>query len=91
MNKQELISAVAEKVNFTKKDVETTINAVFEEISNSLQSQVEVKVTGFGIFTTVTRAARSGRNPSTGEAIEIPETIAVKFKPSSVLKELVKE
>lgn len=91
MNKQELINAVAEKTNFTKKDIETTLNAVFEEISQSLRIQEEVKISGFGIFTTVTRAARSGRNPSTGEAIEIPETIAVKFKPSSVLKELVKE
>ena len=84
MNKQELISAAAEKTGFSKKDTEMTINAALETIVQALEENEKVQLVGFG---SKQRAARIGRNPKTKEAIEIPASKAPVFKPSKALKD----
>ena len=87
MNKQELISAAAEKTGFSKKDTEMTINAALETIVQALEENEKVQLVGFGSFEVKKRAARVGRNPKTKEAIEIPASKAPVFKPSKALKD----
>ena len=87
MNKQELISAAAEKTGFSKKDTEMTINAALETIVQALEENEKVQLVGFGSFEVKKRAARIGRNPKTKEAIEIPASKAPVFKPSKALKD----
>lgn len=87
MNKQELISAAAEKTGFSKKDTEMTINAALETIVQALEENEKVQLVGFGSFEVKQRAARIGRNPKTKEAIEIPASKAPVFKPSKALKD----
>ena len=87
MNKQELISAAAEKTGFSKKDTEMTINAALETIVQALEEKEKVQLVGFGSFEVKQRAARIGRNPKTKEAIEIPASKAPVFKPSKALKD----
>ncbi|HIS73022.1 MAG TPA: HU family DNA-binding protein [Candidatus Scatomorpha pullicola] len=89
MNKNELISAVAEKTGLTKKDTEAVISATFEAITEGLVAGEKVNVVGFGIFDVKTRAERTGHNPRTGEAISIPATRLPQFKPGKTLKEAV--
>lgn len=89
MNKLELISAVAEKSNLTKKDTEIVLNALIETITNELGNKGEVKLVGFGTFCTSERKERTGRNPQTNEAITIPACTVPKFKASKVLKDAV--
>ena len=76
MNKQELISAAAEKTGFSKKDTEATVTAVLETIISALEDNEKVQLVGFGSFEVKERAARIGRNPKTKEAIEIPASKA---------------
>ena len=89
MNKQELISAAAEKTGFSKKDTETTVTAVLETIISALEDNEKVQLVGFGSFEVKERAARIGRNPKTKEAIEIPASKAPVFKPSKALKDIL--
>ena len=89
MNKQELISAAAEKTGFSKKDTEATVTAVLETIISALEDNEEVQLVGFGSFEVKERAARIGRNPKTKEAIEIPASKAPVFKPSKALKDVL--
>ncbi len=89
MNKQELISAAAEKTGFSKKDTEMTINAALETIVQALEENEKVQLVGFGSFEVKQRAARIGRNPKTKEAIEIPASKAPVFKPSKALKDVL--
>ena len=89
MNKTELIAAVAEKAGLTKKDAERVINATFESIPASLVAGDKVQVSGFGIFETKKREARTGRNPHTKETIQIPATRVPGFKASKSLKDAV--
>ena len=89
MNKQELISAAAEKTGFSKKDTEATVTAVLETIISALEDNEKVQLVGFGSFEVKERAARIGRNPKTKEAIEIPASKAPVFKPSKALKEIL--
>lgn len=91
MNKNELITAVAENAEITKKDAEKTLSAILEIITDSLVNDEEVKITGLGTFKVAERAARNGVNPQTGETIKIPAKKAPTFKASSVLKQAVKE
>lgn len=80
MNKLELITNVAEKTGFSKKQATEAVEAVLGSIKET--SKVEdVKLAGFGVFKPTLKKARTGRNPSTGAAIEIPEKKGVKFKP----------
>ena len=89
MNKQELISAAAEKTGFSKKDTEATVTAVLETIISALEDNEKVQLVGFGSFEVKESAARIGRNPKTKEAIEIPASKAPVFKPSKALKDIL--
>ncbi|GMA50524.1 transcriptional regulator [Alicyclobacillus contaminans] len=90
MNKNELVNKVAEQTGLKKKDAEQAVNSVFAAIEEALAAGEKVQVIGFGTFETRKRAARSGRNPQTGEVIEIPESTVPAFKPGNRLKELTK-
>ncbi|HEY8342678.1 MAG TPA: HU family DNA-binding protein [Calditerricola sp.] len=90
MNKQEIIARIAEKSGLTKKDVETVVNAVLDEITEALRAGEKVQFVGFGTFETRKRSARTGRNPQTGETINIPEAVIPAFRAGNKLKEAVK-
>ena len=90
MNKTELINAVAEKSSLSKKDATSAVDAVFEAITDSLQSGDKVQLIGFGNFEVRERAARKGRNPQTGKEIEIAASKVPAFKPGKALKDAVK-
>ena len=89
MNKAELVAAVAEKTALSKKDSEKAINAAFDAITAALKAGEKVAVVGFGGFEVKERAARTARNPRTGEEIEIAASKAVSFKPGKALKDEV--
>lgn len=86
MNKNELINAVAERTQLTKKDSEKAVTAVFDVIAEQLANDEKVVLVGFGTFEVRHRAARKGRNPSTKEEIMIPATKAPAFKAGKNLK-----
>ena len=87
MNKSQLIAAVAEKSNMTKKDAEAAVNAVTETIISALKDGDKVQLVGFGTFEVKTRGARTGRNPKTGESIEVPASKHPAFSASKALKD----
>lgn len=89
MNKAELVAAVAEKSELTKKDAEKAVNAVVASVTEALQKGEKVQVVGFGTFEVRQRAAREGLNPATKEKIHIPATKAPVFKAGKALKESV--
>ena len=89
MNKAELVSAVAEKAEMTKKDAEKALSAVLASIEAALVNGDRVQLVGFGTFEVRPRAARMGRNPATGEPIHIPATKVPAFKAGKALKEAV--
>lgn len=90
MKKAELIAKVSEVTEFSKKDAGIIVDAVFEVISTALQNGDTVKLNGFGSFEVRERAARKGRNPQTGDTIDIPSRNVPVFKPSKTLKDSVK-
>ncbi|MCM3698177.1 HU family DNA-binding protein [Paenibacillus macerans] len=90
MNKSDLISQVAESTELSKKDVTKAVDAVFEAISTALQNGDKVQLVGFGNFEVRERSARKGRNPQTGEEIEIPASKIPAFKPGKALKDGIK-
>lgn len=90
MNKTELVAAVAAKAELSKKDAEAAVKAVVDSISEALADGDKVALVGFGTFDVKTRAARTGKNPRTGEVIEIPAAKVPSFKAGSVLKDAVK-
>jgi DNA-binding protein HU-beta len=89
MNKQDLASAVAESVDkkITKADAKEVVDGIVDAITESLKKGEKVQIVGFGTWDVKTRNARKGRNPKTGEEIDIPEKKVVKFKPSKALNE----
>ena len=89
MNKADLIAAVAEKAELSKKDTEAVINAAIDVITAALKDDEKVQLVGFGSFETRRRAARLGRNPKTKEAIEIPASSVPTFKAGKALKDAV--
>jgi len=89
MNKPELITEIAGKAGITKKDAEAALQAFIDTVTETLEVGQIVKLLGFGSFETNKRAAREGRNPSTGEKIIIPATTVPKFKPGKDLKDRV--
>ena len=89
MNKTELIAAAAERSGLTKKDAEKVLNAAIDAISAALVQGDKVQVSGFGIFEVKEREARVGRNPRTGEAMEIAASKVPGFKASKTLKDAV--
>ncbi|MCF8565014.1 HU family DNA-binding protein [Alicyclobacillus tolerans] len=86
MNKTDLIAKVAETSGLSKKDAANAVDAVFDAISDALANGDKVQITGFGNFEVRERAARTGRNPQTGETIEIPAGKLPAFKPGKNLK-----
>ncbi|MEZ0536974.1 HU family DNA-binding protein [Caldicellulosiruptoraceae bacterium PP1] len=89
MNKNELISAMAEKSGLTKKDAEKALNAFVDAVTEALQNNDKVQLVGFGSFEVRERAERVGRNPQTQEEIKIPATKVPVFKAGKVLKDAV--
>ena len=89
MNKSELIAAVAKQADLTKKDAEAAVNAVTDVITDALKAGDKVQLVGFGTFETRARAARTGKNPRTGEAIEIAASKVPAFKAGKALKDTV--
>ena len=89
MNKNELINAVAERANITKKDAEIAVSATFEAITDALCEGEKIPLVGFGSFEVKKREARIGRNPKTKETIEIPATKVPVFKAGKLLKDSV--
>ena len=89
MNKNELINAVAERSNLTKKDCEMAVTAMLEAITDALCEGEKVQLVGFGSFEVKKREARVGRNPRTKEAVEIPATKVPVFKAGKLLKDNV--
>ena len=89
MNKTELIAAVAEKAGMTKKDTECVIGATLDTITEALSKGDKVQLAGFGIFEVKHREARTGRNPRTGESMEIAATNIPSFKAYNGLKDSV--
>jgi DNA-binding protein HU-beta len=89
MNKTDLINRVAELTQSSKKDAAKSVEAVFEAITEALRKGDKVQLIGFGNFEVKEQAARKGRNPQTGEEIEIPASNKVHFKAGKQLKEAV--
>ncbi|MEY8738439.1 HU family DNA-binding protein [Bacillales bacterium AN1005] len=91
MNKTELINAVAQSSELSKKDSTRVVDSVMETITTTLKDGEKVEIIGFGSFSVSERAARKGRNPQTGEEIEIAASKAPTFKAGKKLKDAVKE
>ena len=89
MNKTELIAAVAEKAGLTKKDAERALNATIDSITASLAKGDKVQIAGLGNFEVKNREARTGRNPQTGETIQIAASKLPAFKAAKALKDAV--
>jgi DNA-binding protein HU-beta len=87
MNKTDLINAIAEKAELTKADAGRALEAFFETVQKSLKKGEDVSVVGFGTFTVRKRAARTGRNPRTNEAIKIKASKVPAFKAGKTLKD----
>ena len=85
MNKTELVKVVAEKTELSVAAAGDVVSAVLDAISEALVEGQEVALVGFGTYKVSERAARTGRNPATGEAIEIPASKSVSFKASKAL------
>lgn len=90
INKDSLISAISEKTDLSKKDIEMVIDTMTEVVTRSLQNGEKVTLTGFGTFRVSNRAARAGINPQTKEKIEIPAMTVPKFTAGKALKEAVR-
>ena len=90
MNKTELINSVAESAELSKKDATKAVEAVFQSIQDALSEGNKVSLIGFGNFEVRERAARKGRNPQTGEEIDIAASKVPAFKPGKALKDAVK-
>ena len=89
MNKAKLIDAVAEASDISKAAATRAVDAVIDNISGALKKDEQVTLVGFGTFTVRDRAARTGRNPQTGEAIQIKASRVPGFKPGKALKDAV--
>jgi DNA-binding protein HU-beta len=89
MNKNELVSAVADQSNLSKTDAQAAVEAVFDTITATLAGGGDVRLVGFGNFSVSKRAASTGRNPSTGAPVQIPARTVPKFSAGKGLKDAV--
>lgn len=89
MNKVELVASIAEKAELTKVDAEKALKAFIDVVTEEMKNKGKVQLVGFGTFETTERAARTGRNPQTGETIEIGASTSPKFKAGKALKDAV--
>ena len=90
MTKTELVAAIAEKAELSKKDAEKAVNATLQAIAEGMKNDGKVQLVGFGTFEIRDRAARKGLNPATGESIDIAACKVPAFKAGKSLKDLVK-
>ena len=91
MNKNDLIAAVAGGSGLSKADAAKAVDAIFDSVTGELSGGGEVRLVGFGTFSVANRAASRGRNPRTGEAIQIPASRQPKFKAGKGLKQSVNQ
>lgn len=91
MNRTELVAAMAEKTQLSKKDAEAALKAFIDVVSEEMKKGEKVQLVGFGTFEVSERAAREGRNPQTGETMTIPASKTPKFKAGKALKDMVNE
>ncbi len=89
MTKADLVNEVSRAITSSRKDAETIVETIFDGIVQALQSDDKVEIRGFGSFRTRRRRGRVGRNPKTGEKVEVPPKRIPFFKPSKELKELI--
>lgn len=89
MNKTELVSAMAEQTQLSKKDAEAALKAFVDVVSAELKKGEKIQLVGFGTFEVSERAAREGRNPQTGKTMKIAASKAPKFKAGKALKDMV--
>ena len=89
MNKTELVAAIAEQAEISKKDAEKALKAFTDVVAEELKKGEKIQLVGFGTFEVSTRAAREGRNPKTGEAMTIAASKTPKFKAGKALKDQV--
>lgn len=89
MRKPELAAAIAEKADISKEKANDVLNAMLDQITNSVAKKESVTLVGFGTFEARARAARTGKNPQTGQSIQIPASNTVAFKPGKALKDAV--
>ena len=89
MNKADLVAAMAEKAGVSKKDAEASLKAFTDVVAEELKKGEKIQLVGFGTFEVSERAARTGRNPHTGEEIKIAAKTVPAFKPSGKLKDSV--
>jgi DNA-binding protein HU-beta len=90
MNKTELVKAVSTQAEMKQQDAASAVDAIFETISKTLAKEEKIQLIGFGTFEVRERSARKGRNPQTGEEIDIAASKVPAFKPGKELKEAVK-
>lgn len=90
MNKQELISKIAEKADISRKDATAALTALITSITEALKAGEKIAIPNLGTFEVRERAARTGKNPRTGEAVEIAAKRLPAFKPAKALKDAVK-
>ena len=91
MNKTELVAAIADAAELSKKDSEKALKAFVDVVTEELKKEHKIQLVGFGTFEVSERAAREGRNPRTGETMTIAASKAPKFKAGKALKDLVNE
>lgn len=91
MNKTELVAAVAEQADISKKDAEKVLKAFVDVVTEEMKKGEKVQLVGFGTFEVSERAAREGRNPQTGATMTIAASKAPKFKAGKALKDMVNE
>ena len=89
MNKAELVAAMAEKAELSKKDAEAALKAFTDVVAEELKKGEKIQLVGFGTFEVAERAAREGRNPQTGKTMSIPASKAPKFKAGKALKDSI--
>ncbi len=89
MNKSDLVDAIAANAGLTKVDADRALKALLEAITGQLVTGGKVNIIGFGTFEKRMRAARTGRNPKTGETMEIPAAVTAGFKPGKLLKDAI--
>ncbi|MGX1305457.1 DNA-binding protein HU-beta [Amorphus suaedae] len=89
MKKNDLVAEVAAKADLNKQDAQKAVDAMFETISDALKKGDEVRIVGFGVFAVTKRAASEGRDPRTGNTIQIPAANVPKFRAGKPLKEIV--
>jgi DNA-binding protein HU-beta len=89
VNKNDLVAEVANSAGLSKADAAKSVDAVFDSISSALAGGSEVRLVGFGTFSVANRKATTGRNPRTGETIQIPASRQPKFKAGKGLKDAV--